>query len=567
MMMPAARWASIVRMGALGLATACVAPERPADIAVYASGADLESGNPLVTTHPLARQVQRYALFVTLVRHDTLLQPVPYLARAWRWADGRRTLRFTLVDGLRWHDGAPTTARDAAFTLEAARDPATGFPRVSALATLTGAEAVDDTTLVLRFSAPQADVPPILVELPIAPAHLLAGVPRADLRRHQFGREPLGNGPFRFGGRRPGQRWVFERNADFPATLGGPPRLRRLVVAVVDEATTKFAGLVSGELDVAGISPPMASLVARDPALLVVEYPLLLSTGLVFNPERPPFDDPRVRSAVSLSVDRRRIIDVALAGYGVPASGGVPPDNPLALADPPALDTVRADSLLDAAGWRRVAGGRRQREGRQFEVELLTVGSADNAIEQLIQADLAARGIAVGIRQLELATFLSRARESPRRFDMLITGVPGDLGLSHLASLFDSRFAGGALDYTGFHTPRLDSMFDRTRAAADPTEVRAAWLAVQREVARHVPIAWIYHSRGVQGLSSRLRNVTMDLRGEMVTLTQWQIGRATNGGVTGASRAGNGGGAAAETNGKAPVRGRGLGPSPRSDPR
>jgi peptide/nickel transport system substrate-binding protein len=502
----------------------CLSPERPTDIVVVASGADLESANPLVTTHPLARQVQRYLLFVTLVRFDSALTPGPYFARRWTWADGRRTLSLTVHRGLTWHDGAPATARDAAFTLEAARDPATGFPRVSALATLRSAEALDDTTLLLRFAAPQPEVPAILAELPIAPVHLLSDVPRSELRRHPFGFAPVGNGPFRFVSRSPRQRWVFERNDDFPGELGGPPRLRRVVVAVVDEATTKFAGLVSGELDVAGISPAMASLVERDPSLLVIEYPLLMSTGLVFNPTRPPFDDERVRRAVSLSVDRRRIIDVALAGYAVPAASGVPPDNPLALPAVPVIDTARADSLLDAAGWRRGPDRRRARGGARFEVELLTVGSADNAIEQLVQADLAERGIRVEIRQLELATFLARARETPRRFDLLVSGVPGDLGLAHLASLFDSRFAGGALDYTGFHTPRLDSLFARTRTAADPAQLAAAWADVQREIARHEPIAWLYHSRGVQGLSARLRHVTMDLRGEMVTIANWEAG-------------------------------------------
>jgi peptide/nickel transport system substrate-binding protein len=147
-------------------------------------------------------------------------------------------------------------------------------------------------------------------------------------------------------------------------------------------------------------------------------------------------------------------------------------------------------------------------------------------MEPLVQADRAERGIRVGIRQLELATFLSRARETPRRFDMLISGVPGDLALAHLASLFDSRFSGGALDYTGFHTPRLDSLFERTRIAGDAHALRAAWVEVQRELAEHEPIAWIYHSRGVQGLSGRLRHVTMDLRGEMVTVAQWDVAPA-----------------------------------------
>ena len=322
---------TVVAVLLAALAIACAAPDRPADTVVYASGADLESGNPLVTTHPLARQVQRYVLFVTLVRFDSTFAVMPYFARTWDWAPDRRRLTMHLAPDLRWHDGVATTARDVAFTLTAARDPATGFPRASALISLADARALDDTTVVLQFTSPQPDVPAILGELPIAPVHLLGAVPPAELRRHDFGRAPLGNGPFRFASRTPGQRWIFERNPDFPASLGGPPALRRLVVAVVDEATIKFAGLVSGELDVAGISPPMASLVARDEALKVITYPLLFSTGLVFNTTTPPFDDPRVRRAVDLALQRQRIIDVAIAGYGVPAACAVPPDNPLEL--------------------------------------------------------------------------------------------------------------------------------------------------------------------------------------------------------------------------------------------
>ena len=509
---------------ALSLAIACAVPERPADTVVYASGADLESGNPLVTTHPLARQVQRYALFVTLVRFDSILATTPYLARRWEWDAARRRLTMTLHNGLRWHDGTPTTARDAAFTFNAARDPATGYPRASALASLADAEAIDDTTLVLTFSAAQPDVPPILSELPLAPAHRLAEVPRAELRRDPFGREPMGNGPFRFAGRTAGQRWIFERNDSFPEALGGAPALRRVVVAVVDEATIKFAGLVSGELDVAGISPAMAHLARRDAALRVITYPLLFSTGLIFNTTRPPFDDARVRQAIDLALQRERIIDVAVAGFGVAASGPVPGDNPLALATSAAFDSVRADSLLDAAGWRRRTDGWRARGGQRFAVELLTVGAGDNALEQLVQADLGARGIRLEIRQLELATFLSRARGDARRFDVLLTGVAGDLALAHLASMYESRYAGGALDYAGFHTARLDSLFARTRSAPDAAAVRDTWHLIQRELAVAAPAAWIYHSRGVQGISARLRGVTMDLRGEMVTIAQWHVG-------------------------------------------
>ena len=75
----------------------CWSAPRPADVAIYASGTDLESGNPLVTIHSLSRQLQRYALFVTLAKYDAELRPVPYAARGWDWSADRRSLTVRLV--------------------------------------------------------------------------------------------------------------------------------------------------------------------------------------------------------------------------------------------------------------------------------------------------------------------------------------------------------------------------------------------------------------------------------------------------------------------------------------
>lgn len=504
-------------------AGACAAPARPPGTVVVASGADLESPDPVVTVHPLSRQVQRHVLFVTLARYDAALRPVPYYARRWAWASDRRTLTLSLEPALRWHDGVPTTARDAAFTLALAADPAVGSPRRAEVAGIERATAADDTTLVVRFRAPQPDVPAVLCELPLVPRHLLDTVPRAALRQAAYERTPVGNGPFRFAGRRPGARWTFVPNAGFPASMGGPPRLARLVVAVVDEPTTKFAGLVSGELDAAGIAPTAAALLARDPVARVLSYPVAYATGLVFNVARPPFDDARVRQAVDLALDRRRVVDAALAGYGVPAGGPVPPDNPLGLARPAPHDTARADALLDAAGWRRGPDGVRRRAGRALAVELRTVGAGDNAVEQLVQADLAARGVRVAIRPQELGAFLVAARAPHKTFDLLLAGVPGDVGLSYLVSLFASSSAGGALDYAGFHRPGLDAAFARAAAAPTADARTAAWADVQQLLADSVPVAWLYHARGVQGVARRLAGVTMDLRGELATVHDWHV--------------------------------------------
>ena len=357
---PAAARATVpaLAVALLVLGAACTAAPRAPTTVVMASGSDLESANPLVTVHPLSRQVQRYVLLVTLARYDRAMQPVPYLARRWEWTDDRRTLVLHLFPALRWHDGALTTAADARFTILRAADPRTGYPRQADLAGIRTVSATDDSTLVLRFAAPQARFPTVLCELPLVPEHLLAGVPPADMRRARFGTAPVGNGPFRFVARTAGARWIFERVPDFPAELGGPPRIQRLVVAVVDEATTKFAGLVSGELDVAGISPIMASLVARDPSLRVLTYPVLFSTGIVFNAHRPPFDDVRVRRAIGLSLRRDRIVEAAVAGLATPGGRSGASGQP---ARPRHRAALRTGARRLAARRRRLAPDRRRR--------------------------------------------------------------------------------------------------------------------------------------------------------------------------------------------------------------
>lgn len=501
---------------------ACGSPPRVADTVVMASGTDLESGNPLLTVHSLTRQIQRHALFVTLVRFDSSLQPVPYYARAWAWDDAHRVLAMQLVGSLTWHDGVPTTARDVRFTMDAARAPAVGSPRAGDLADLDSVQVVSDTAIALHFRRPQARIPNILAELPLIPHHLLDTVPRESWRRAGFAFAPVGNGPFRFVDRASGRRWRFARNDRFPVAMGGPPALSGIVVAVVDEAATKFAGLVSGDLDVAGVSPTMAHLVRDDPTLRLLTPPALFSNVLAFNTTRAPFNDQRVRAAIDLAIDRERLVQVAVAGYATPAAGAIPPGLPQSSDAKPQRDTTRADSLLNAAGWRRASGGMRARNGVPLRVELLTVGSGDMAIEQLLQADLATRGVQLVIRVAELTSFLNTVRASRKTFDLVLTGIPGDIGLGQLVALFASSQRGGAMDYTGFHRASLDSALSRARAAA-AERARDEWIRVDSLLRAEVPVAWLYHARGVQGVSRRLQQVTMDLRGELVTVARWTL--------------------------------------------
>jgi peptide/nickel transport system substrate-binding protein len=139
--------------------------------------------------------------------------------------------------------------------------------------------------------------------------------------------------------------------------------------------------------------------------------------------------------------------------------------------------------------------GARRTPSAPLRFELLTVGSGEAALEQMLQARLRGAGFEVSIRQLELSAFLGRVYGSVPDFDAAVLGIPGDPGLGYLAPL--AALAG-------------------LKAPADPA-------AAQRMFADSMPVAFLYHSRGLQGINRRVRGVTMDLRGELPTVHDWWV--------------------------------------------
>jgi peptide/nickel transport system substrate-binding protein len=127
--------------------------------------------------------------------------------------------------------------------------------------------------------------------------------------------------------------------------------------------------------------------------------------------------------------------------------------------------------------------------------ELLTVGSGEAPLEQMIQARLATAGFEVTIRQLELSAYLARVYGPERDFDAAVLGVAGDVGLGYLTSLAETA---------GLSAP------------ADPEKA-------QRLFADSVPVAFLYHASGLQGMNRRVKGVEMDLRGELPSVQRWWV--------------------------------------------
>ncbi len=501
------------------LLAACAGSSRSADTIVIASGTDLEGMQPLTTVHPLSRQVQRYLVFTPLVRLTAALTPEPWAATGWQFDGARLRLTVAVDTTLRWHDGAPLTAADARFTLMLARDRATGYARRGDLEAIDSVAVPTADSLVLYFARPQPDVPLVLAELPLLPMHRLRGVAASALRRDAFAVAPVGSGPYRVVSREPGRRWILERLPVFPARLGGVAATRTLVIAVVDEATTKVAGLVSGAVDIAGVNPATAALVRRDPTLRVLDYPTFFTNWLVFNPACVAVQDVRVRRAIALAVDRRRIVDAGVGGFGVPSAA----PSADAAHDLTPADTVHADSLLDAAGWRRTGAAVRARNGTALVITMLTVGSGDNPVEQLLQSDLRSRGIDLRIATRDMGSLLISTRSNATDHCATYTGVAGDPARSQLAALFDPAAPGGALDLGARRPINLGPPFAALRTLTETTSRHTAWREVFGILSDSVPAIVIFHSRGVQGVTRRLQHVTIDLRGELFSAARWTL--------------------------------------------
>jgi len=182
---------------------------------------------------------------------------------------------------------------------------------------------------------------------------------------------------------------------------------------------------------------------------------------------------------VSMAIDRQELVDGYIYGFGIPAVGPVPPSAP-------GYVPVRAVSpaALPVSSEPRTS------------FELLTVGSGEAALEQMLQARLRNAGFDVRLRQLELSAFLARVYGRSHDFEAAVLGIPGDLALGYLGPL----------------------------AALAGLEVSPDPAAAQQEIADSVPAAFLYHPRGLQGMNRRVHGVTMDLRGELPTIQQWSVG-------------------------------------------
>jgi peptide/nickel transport system substrate-binding protein len=368
-------------------------------------------------------------VYEPLLVHDSIHGVyVPWLATAHEWRDAGLTLRFTIRSGVSWSDGRPFRARDVAFTFELLRR----FPALDRRGVwqfLREVRAPDDATFELAFSRPFLPGLDEIAPQPIVPEHVWRDV--AD--PVTFANEtPVATGPFTEV--RQFTEQVFELGRNPHYWQPGKPAVAALRMPAYSSNDRANLGLVFDEVDWAANFVPAIDrvFVARDPAHHAYWFPLTGSTIFLYaNTQHAPFDDVRVRKALSLAIDRKLLIDVALHGYSRPSDATALCDahagwrslDPATAAegDWVQFDRARAEALFDEAGLRLGADGfRHDQHGAVLRRELLVVAGWSDWVRaaQVIARNLRSVGVDASVRAYDFGAWFSRVQSGD--FDLTI---------------------------------------------------------------------------------------------------------------------------------------------------
>lgn len=305
-------------------------------------------------------------IYDSLVTAGNNLELLPGLATEWKAIDPT-TWEFKLREGVKFHDGSDFTAEDVKFSIE--RVPTVTGPNPVTLYTrrIAGVEIVDPHTIRIKTNAPAPTLPNDLVRLFIVSHTAAAGLnsPEEASAAFQSGKAAIGTGPYKFVSWAPTQDLVLVRNDDY---WGEKQPWEHVTRKELPNDAARVAQLLAGQIDIAAKIPATdLSSVEGDADLKIVKNPSIYLPYLEFDFRddvaitdnagqklaKNPFQDPRVREAIDLALDRETIVDTALEGLGVVPTQFVTPDifgynKDLA---PPVYDVEKAQALMAEAGY------------------------------------------------------------------------------------------------------------------------------------------------------------------------------------------------------------------------
>ena len=405
--------------------------------------------------------------------YDKLVAPSPYVAEPQPWlATAVRqvdpsTWEVDLRQDVRWHDGQPFTVDDVVFTFEYMTLAPTGrwTHHVTTIPNISSVTAVDPDTVrfTCGFACPELGAV-TLADLPIIPKHVWSAVPPDTAKAVKT--LPVGTGPYRLVDYNPTSGYRFEAN---PTYFAGAPRVRELVMPVIDDPSATFTALRSGEIDAAArpLSPELIDQFSGSNQVGVVKTAPLQLPELRMNFEHAPFDQPAFRRAISRALDRDQMLETVFLGQGRPAVKGYPhPDAPFAnpmLSTPYAPDEAR--QLLDQAGFvDRDGDGIREGPNGPLRYELFVTASLpiDVRAAELVAEDLREVGIELEVTGTDAATVANLF--TTREFDLAISTITAH-GVADPDQFVMSHMSGYLWRAPVIPYPEFDALYDEWEAA------------------------------------------------------------------------------------------------------
>jgi peptide/nickel transport system substrate-binding protein len=419
----AARLQRVLRLAAAAsclLIAGSAAAAQIKEIRIADSGGDWGYPNPFRHYPRGPGYVRMSMVFDTLIWRDASGQ-IPALALSWTYQPESLSWVFKLRDGVKWHDGKPFTAADAAFTVQYFQK----HPYSSArLASVAGCKASGPLELTCALKEPYAPFLAVMEATPILPEHVWSKVddPKNCEQPDSF----VGTGPYRFVNfDKVKGSYLFEA---FPDYYLGRPKVERLIYVRADDPL--FA-LMTGKADLVGIEPNMADML-KAKGMTVIEDKRGWNRKLMINHKREPFSNKKFRHALAHAISRQELIDKSRQGFGTPGSCGLlSPDHEFYNPDTPDYEYSpdKARQLLTELGYVKGADGFfSSKDGKPLAVHLISfaVTGGPDRDGEIIRNQLEKAGIKVDLQNLEKTAADSRIKAWD--FELAISGHGGLLG-------------------------------------------------------------------------------------------------------------------------------------------
>lgn len=364
----------------------------------------------------------------SLVYFDAKGQPQPWLAASWTVSPDQKQVTFKLRDGVLLSDGTRFDAAAVKFHFDSIMDKANASPLLARMGSLQQVEVLDKLTVRFDFAKPYA---PFLNYI----AGALGGINSPTAVKKwgaQYGRHPVGTGPYMLASWLPGTELQLVRNPHFHQYRGdalnkGTPYASKVVLTVISEESVALAALQTHELTAATVAADAITALAKDPAFHVVVNKVVNNLlFLEFNQKKPPFGDVEFRRAISTAIDRDAVVKAAFNGYASAALG------PLALGIPgfdPAggekygtpYDPAKARAILAKDGWTRQGDGPLMKDGKPAVFVIKSYAgfqTIDNTLS-VIQSNLADLGIKVTLDTSDWGTFYPSLKSGAWDMDLM----------------------------------------------------------------------------------------------------------------------------------------------------